>query len=571
MSFAVVAPLAAALVPVGAGVVLMACHADPDDAAGQAGELEDPVRRQNAIANIHRLYTSALSKNGGDRSHADVKAIADAAVEKLTETYVNHPEDTQNGKGIMDALFEMRDGRAVPAYLKALQWQAEVNEEHGVRAAQAIRVTDVSDAQKGELVTGLSEALERVSGDRRIDRQMRVEFIRTLGALSDRRATPILVRVATTQSEEQDFLINWLAAYEIARLGDPEAVSAMVKCLFLFDPKNPFNRMNDVAAQALVSIGRPSYEPLLHVLSGNHDEANAVADQYIEAVRLRDENAARTLSRRQETSREATFALGSLGFREALQPLMGELQAEDYFRRINASIAMVRLNLEPADVARVREAIERSFREAPEHMTDLRQRVMAQAQLLAAMRHLYDPSALPFFLEQVEGRDTIVDLRLVSVQGYALLANKAEAARLRAVIAAEPSSEEGGLRENFTEEAGPALDAANACDEDVACWVQKLSDSEGLVVRKAAYMLGRLGRGNEAAQSALVEKLGHRDIEVRLAALMAIDRIASHGSQAAVDRIDELKEQEEGRQIWNQFKREALPIQARLRARGEPG
>src|SRR5688500_20211191 len=69
--------MAGVLVALGVG-----CHADENDPAGQAKELSDPVRRENAITNLTRLYTNALSKNNGNRAHADVKAIADTRSEE---------------------------------------------------------------------------------------------------------------------------------------------------------------------------------------------------------------------------------------------------------------------------------------------------------------------------------------------------------------------------------------------------------------------------------------------------------------------------------------------------------
>src|SRR5688572_6447870 len=119
--------------------VLVGCHADPDDPAGQAKELADPVRREHALANIHRLYTGALAKHNGDRAAAEVKTIADATIDKLVETYVNNPEDTQNGQVILDVLYEMRDPRSLPALLKALDWREEVTDEHAYRAAKVLR------------------------------------------------------------------------------------------------------------------------------------------------------------------------------------------------------------------------------------------------------------------------------------------------------------------------------------------------------------------------------------------------------------------------------------------------
>ena len=52
-----------------------------------------------------------------------------------------------------------------------------------------------------------------------------------------------------------------------------------------------------------------------------------------------------------------------------------------------------------------------------------------------------------------------------------------------------------------------------------------------------------------------------------MAAVQALDRVATEGSEAAIEKIEQLREQEQGRAIWNQFAREALPIEARLRAR----
>ena len=118
------------------------------------------------------------------------------------------------------------------------------------------------------------------------------------------------------------------------------------------------------------------------------------------------------------------------------------------------------------------------------------------------------------------------------------------------------------------EEQNAALDAAEECDENVSCWTGKLADSDAKIVIKASYMIGRLGRGNDAAIEALVEKLGHPDPQVRFASINAIDHIATGGSDAAVAKIDELADREEGQSIWNQFSSQALPIQSRLRNRG---
>jgi HEAT repeat protein len=536
-------------------VGVVGCHADKDDPAGQAEELSDPVRRQNAISNLRRIYGDALADHGGDRSHPEVKKIADQIHEDLEQAYLNNQHDTQNALHMLEIMKTMQDPRTLDAFIAALDWRTEVTEEHAIRAAQALQDMEVPDDKKDKVIDALAKALRKVSGSRGIDNRMRINFLRALGKMEDPRATEVLADIATTQSEDQNFLINRLAAQQLGKIGDPEAIPALIKGLFLFAPSNPAMRMNDVASEALVRIGRPAYDSLLKVLKGEHEAANAIAKTYIEAVRKRDEAAASKMSVEDITSGEATFALGALGFPEAMEPLMAQIEADDISRRINAAIALVRLNHEAGDVAKVREAIQGVYEDAE---------VQAKPQLIAAARHLYDPKLLPFFLSQVKDTDLHPVVRLEGVKAYAMLANKQEQQALREVI----ENDESGYKEKFSE-LMPALDAARACNEDIACWIKKLEDKDPVVVHKAAYMLGRLGRGNQKAIDALVEQLDHSKIEVRLAAVAALDRIAVEGAPKAVAKIQDMREEEEGRSIWTQFRREALPIQARLRARAQ--
>ena len=89
-----------------------------------------------------------------------------------------------------------------------------------------------------------------------------------------------------------------------------------------------------------------------------------------------------------------------------------------------------------------------------------------------------------------------------------------------------------------------------------------------MVLRKAASMLARLGRGNKKAIAGLLPLFEHSDLEVRNEALGAVDFIAVDGSKEAVDKISDLEAKEGGRSIWNNFQREALPARSRLMLRG---
>ncbi len=542
------------------------CHAAEDDPAGQAGELSDPVRRENAIFNLKKIYTETLAENGGDRDSAGVQEVADAIIGPLTQAYIDYPEDRINGLGILDLLYEMQDPRSLPALLEALNWRNEVSEDQAVRAAQTIQRITVPPAERPNVIKALSRSLERITDARTVDNKMRVEMIRALGSLEDRGATEILTNIATKQDEKQNFLINRLAAQQLGELKDPSAIPALIKCLFLFAPNRPQLRMNDVAAEALILIGRPSLEPLLGVLVGKDATANAIAGEYIAAIKARRPDLANQMTVRQVTGGEASFALGALGFSEALEPLLKEAAASDTGRKLNAAIALVRIDVPAAQQERVRATLKKVYGELPKGLQGVRMR----GQLLAAIAHTYDAEMMPFILEQVTSTKNNPDVRIIAVQNYALLANEAEAQKLSQAISAEKSSEAGGYREKFQERA-PLLELAKECDKDVDCWISKASSADADQARKGAYMLGRYASGNDKAIDALVGQLGSEDLGVRLSALMATDRIARDGSSAAVAKIDELRTREEGQSVWARFRGEALPIQARLRSRADNG
>lgn len=539
----------------GVVLALSGCHASPDDPAGQAGELSDPVRREYALGNLTRLYGKVLTEHKSDRSAEPVKKFADVTIDHLVKTYVEHPEDTRNGEIIMSLLFEMRDPRSLPALLKALEWRTEVNEEHAILAARTLAVIPIPQGQKTQVVAKLSQALDRVSGKRPVDNRMRVEFLRTLGELNDPAAAEVLTKVALRQSEEQNFLINNLAVEQLGRLADPTTVPALIEALYLFDPSDPRNRLTQSVPAALVRIGKPALEPLLAVLKGENKKALAQTKAWIEAIRARAPQAAEQMNAVAEMKKEAAFALGTLGFPEAIDPLLAATTDSDKGVQLGAAVALASINRAESDTARIREAMIKVY-----NAQDKIQRM----QVLRAIQHLYDPGTLPFLLGVARApEDELPDIRVIAANAYALLANKAEAQVLKSMIAADNSP----YKATFEQQNGALIAAAEECDTDISCWAKKLDAKDENVARKATYMLGRLGRGNAEAIGALVKKLDDQRELVRGDALSALDFIAVKGSPEAVQKIDQVRKTEEGRAIWNHVKERALSTQARLAAR----
>jgi HEAT repeat protein len=534
-----------------------ACHADPDDPSGQAKELSDPVRREYAIGNLTRLYAKALMDSKSDRTAAPVKSFADATNEQLVKTYLEAPEDIQNGERIMALLYEMRDPRTLPALLKALEWRTEVNEEHAITAARTLAVIQIPPAEKTKAVQALAKALDRVSGKRPVDNRMRIEFLRTLGELNDPAASEVLTRVMLRQSEEQNFLINNLAAEQLGKLADPATVPSLVEALYLFDPGDPRNRLTQAVPAALVRIGKPALEPLVKVLEGKDSKALANSKAWIEAIRQRAPQMAEQMNPTSEMKKEAAFALGTLGFSESIPALVTAAGDADKGVQLAAAVALAQINRTEAETPKIRDVLLNTYKS---------QEKIQRMQVLRAIQHMYDPGLQPFLLATAKApEEELPDIRVIALNAYAMLANKAEAASAKALIAADKTPFKG----TFESQNNGLLKVAAECDEDVACWVKKLEDKDENVARKAAYMLARVGRNNPAAINALITKIDHPKELVRGDVLSALDYAAVKGSPEAVAKIEKLRKAEEGRASWNHIKERAIATQAKLAARAK--
>ena len=546
------------------GALLWAgCHADDNDPKGQAEELEDPVRREHAVGRLQAIFSQRLVETKGDRSAQPLQDFADVTAEALNKTFLAHPEDSVNGLRMLGLMQEIRDPRTLPALLTALDWKLEVSEEHAISAARTLAMIEIPADKKSEVVAALSKALSRVDGARGLDNRMRKTFIETLGELKDPGAVEVLVETMLNQDKDQSFLFNILAGQQLVGMADPNTTQSFIKALYICDPENPAMRMNDVAASGLAAIGKPALQPVLDTLAGKNEEANETAKLYIEAVRQKDPDIASKLSVSSEVAREAAYTLGKLGYREAVEPLIEEAHHSSVERASGAALALVSINREESDTRPILKTL-----------TDVYDRLepMQQPQLLVAMRHLYADESMPFFLQVAEGgkkgrgkrgEPQVSPSRLYGFVSYAMLADKEEAQNLKAVMASS-----SGLAD-LVKDYQSAIAAAEACDRDVDCWVGKLADKDTVVVRKAADMLARLARGEAKATEKLVSLFGHSDLEVRNEALFAVDYMATQGSKPAVEKIEALQREEEGRSIWNGFKREALPIRARLLARSQ--
>ena len=208
----------------------------------------------------------------------------------------------------------------------------------------------------------LGGALAKVRQSRPEDNRLRRETILALGALGDPRAAPHLIRVVERQSDDQNFLFNRLAARELARVATDETVPVFIRGLFMYDPTRPQVRLEDVARSGLVRIGEPAIDPLLAVFRGENEELLPLVEAFVTAVRQQTETDL-TADVLMKTAAAAT--LGAIGSQRTFGPLLSSARSESVPEAVRweSAVALVQLNLDPAELARVRDTLRSLYAE----------------------------------------------------------------------------------------------------------------------------------------------------------------------------------------------------------------
>ncbi|MEZ4256453.1 MAG: hypothetical protein R3A78_12210 [Polyangiales bacterium] len=217
------------------------------------------------------------------------------------------------------------------------------------------------------------------------------------------------------------------------------------------------------------------------------EEINKPVKRYIEAVACKDKDAAAKMSREMLVNAEATYTLGLLGY-SLMRSTRFSATGVERLCRMNAVIAP-RAPPDERGAARqaARATLVGNLQRAPGPLE--------RAQLLAVMRHRYDPTFLATFLSVMKDVDAQPpEVRLAAAEAYALLANRKEAAELPRTCAR--SRGQGPVSRRI--EKAPAVPRCGERVRRGRCVLAKEGRPTGRQGRasKAAYMLGRTGGGN---------------------------------------------------------------------------
>jgi len=407
-----------------------------------------------------------------------------------------------------------------------------------------------SDTDTSALNKAVAQAMAQIGGTAGVPTLLRmlkakdgivqVEAISALGALRAKDAVDPLVAKAEDDNVEPFIIKKSLQA--LGDIGDPRAVPVLIRRMFKQHPRG--QQFYGEASFALFQLGQPAADAVLPVLRGQDPKIRSWAKEngiseaalYSKSAQvmgdLQDKRAEPDLLTRLSEKGDpeqqvyvrltASDALGKLRSTAAVKPLAGFLPSEEPVERDKYCWALARIG--------GRDAIPALLKAAAVGLWPARQPAFAALGLVGDER---DKAAL----DKLKGE---------------------EAGRTEKECGEEPGLPGCGNPKNAAQKHqdeiaawGQALDAARECATDTGCWTKKLDDKSPQVRQRAALELGRAGQA--ASTPALLKHMSDDNLEVRQAAIQAVDWLitvskdAEKQALAELEKIDQQLEAERGK------------------------
>lgn len=352
------------------------------------------------------------------------------------------------------------------------------------------------------------------------DNYTRIEAINALGALRAPEAATVLMEIASDENGEP--FISKKAIQAIGEIGDARAVPVLVKMMFKERRGVSFYME---ASYALYQLGQPAADALVPVLTGEDkaifqwaSQSNIVAPAlYAKAAQvlgdLHDQRAEKAMLG--QLGFESEFldmklfvrmrmadALGRMRSKDAVKPLAAMLGEEEATARGEYIRALTRIG--------GRDGIQGLLKAASQGSWDAREPAMAGVAMLG------DDRELPAFEKFLKDEEGLTTAECKEWPDYAGCSDTAALVK-KHVDAITVMKKR--------------LVAAQECKQDAACWVKKLDDPESAVRERAAFELGRSGKGELVEE--LTKRLTEKNLDARLAIIQATDWLVHDSKDAA--------------------------------------
>jgi HEAT repeat protein len=463
-------------------LVLVGCVADPRDPKTWIKKLGDPREGKEALNQLIRLKDAE-------------------AVPALIE-YYKKTKDVE----VLKAVKSFKDKRQVPVMIDAMDYSEDSCDSAKI-ASNALGETPDPSA-----VDVLMKALAKPLSVKSNCNVVKLESMKSLVAIGDKKAVPAIVKVLSTPADEQDFFLNQVAAQSLAKLPDVKAVPVLVRALFMT------GRGADIfqdSRAALLAVGEPAVEPLVQALQRKNTELEADAKKYEFFPGI--------------VVQKISIVLGDLRSKKAVGPLTDELKKKDEGLAAGAGkgvsghqsvILALGMIGDPGSSKLLQGYLEG------------KQPAKYKAAAAEALGMLGDTAALPGIKRAADTKfisGTTIDQEAAGIAASAITAYSRLAEAEQASVSFQKLPDDLGESDvgNAILNAQKRLDAAKECKKDQACWVKLLAGKDGVKAEKAALMLARIGK---PALGDLCKQISNPDQFVRVAVLYGVSKNADKTS-----------------------------------------
>jgi HEAT repeat protein len=518
-----------------------ACEKDPHDAQTWIDKLGNRADLNESLRNLERLKDPKSIKPLGK---AWKKHNKHSAVLRTMITIAGHPDPKTKEQHWADAIDFLID--AVDSYDPGDQRSIE---DAGVACDALGRAGDPKALDI--LIKTANKPMPRLAPENHV----RVSAVRALGKFKDPRAVDLLMKILETDPEKQVLKLNAAAALALAETGDPKALPALTKALFI-------GPLFQQVRRAITRVGKPTVPAMMEMYQHKNPEVEEM---------FKAKNWAQTAPGIIEYN--AAVILGDLRGTEAIPLLVAGLKSEakiSYFDpksgaagpTTHAAILdslrhMAFGNKEAADAVK-------AYWKDPK--TDDFVRPMAYDVYSMLTRETTELDTLFKIVSDENAED---QMRAAAALAYGRLGRTADhAKRLDALIAkyddtAKKSDEKAKAAKNDADKAGAEAerDRANLwkqtlveasyrlsvgvqCQDDAACYMKFVGARDVSVgqpglpkAERALLEIAKMGKGAQSVQEQLLGFVDTREGFVREGVLLALPMVVGKPCAACVDRM----------------------------------
>jgi HEAT repeat protein len=474
-----------------AALFVVGCVSDPMDPKTWIKKLDDPREKDDAVIQL-------------------VKLKDPAAVPALIDLYKKTKDPNH-----LKAIASFKDKQSIDVMIDSLDYSEESCDSAKV-AANAL-----GDVPDPKAVDPLMKAVSKPLPIKTSCNVVKLEAMKSLVKIGDKRAVDTLVKVLETSADDQDFFLNQVAAQSLGKLRDPKAVPSLIRGLWMTG--RGANIFQDCRA-ALLAIGDATVDPLLETMQHKNAKVEADAKKYEFIPGI--------------IEQKVSILLGDLRNKKAVPVLIDLVNKPDAGAAKGAPVhqsAILALGL-IGDMSAEKTLIGvLSNAKAP-----AKDRTAA-AQALNAMN---DISALPALLKVAN--EPFINTKTKEIDGDkgAMVAEAATAySRLGTGENAGtkwqklPADLEESDAHVVFANATARLQLAKECGKDLGCYGKVFDSKDDIKAEKAAFMIARMGKPGLVE---LAKHVGYSDPAVRMTVLFGI---AHYGDKTSKECIDALEKQ----------------------------